>query len=187
MEVLEWAQFLEKSLLLKERKTSMTVGVFDGVHKGHQELIKRIVSYNAEFIPAAVTFRENHKTTIKGQEDIQSFEERLLIFEKLGIQLTIVIDFTEDFRKMSGIKFLEILLEHGNIGFFAVGSGFRCGCQLDTDAEAIKEFFASHGIAAELVEEITEGSDLVSSSLIRAAIAAGDVKLAEKLLGHDWK
>jgi len=181
--VIDWTEFLEKGLPFEHKLTSMTIGVFDGVHRGHQALIKRVVSYNGAYIPAVITFRENHKNK-KTAGEIQSFRQKLEIFEQLGVQLTLAVDFTESFRRMSGIEFLEILLKHGNIGFFTVGKSFRCGYQLDTDAEAIKKFFGSRSICAEIADEITEGLQPISSSRIRAAIADGDLALAQSMLGR---
>ncbi|MCL2804745.1 MAG: FAD synthetase family protein [Treponema sp.] len=176
----EWHQFLEKGLPLGNKPASMTIGIFDGVHLGHQALIKRIVSYNADYVPVVVTFRQNYKTEAR---DIQTFQQRLDMLEKLGVQITIVVDFTDEFRQMPGFEFLEILFKHGNIGFFAAGSDFRCGHGLDTDASAIQRFFASRGIPAEIVPQVMEGSIPVSSSRIRAAISAGDHSLAQVMLG----
>jgi len=183
MLVINWPQFLENGLQSGEKLSSVTVGVFDGVHRGHQALIERIVSYNAGFTPVVITFRQNHK---KGEctPDIQTFGQKIEVLENLGIKITVVVDFTESFRRMAGINFLEILLKHGNIGFFAVGSDFRCGHQLDTNAAAIQKFFASRGIPAEIIPEIMEGGLPISSSRIRSAIAAGDLSLAKKMLGR---
>jgi riboflavin kinase/FMN adenylyltransferase len=79
---------------------------------------------------------------------------------------------------------LRLLTERGNVGFFAVGSGFRCGRDLDTDAAAIGEFLSSRGIPFETVPHVLEGGLPISSSRIRAALAAGDTELAEKMLGR---
>ena len=182
MQVIDWNQFLETGIKNVSRKTSMTAGVFDGVHLGHQALIRLVVSHNVDFIPAVVTFRQNHK---KGnRKDIQSFQQKMEMLEYLGIQITIVIDFTAEFSRMSGIEFLELLLKHGNVGFFTAGSNFRCGHNLDTDAEKLKAFFASHSIPTEILQEVMEGGTPISSSRIRTAIAAGDARLAEKMLAH---
>jgi riboflavin kinase / FMN adenylyltransferase len=189
--LVEWSQFIKEGLPVKEKIASVTIGVFDGVHRGHKTLIERVVSYNAENVPVVITFRENHKTISNEQlamsneqRDIQTFEQRVNTLEKLGIQIIIVVDFTEAFRKMAGIEFLEILFKRCNIGFFAVGSAFRCGYQLDTDAGAIQKFFASRGIPAEIVPEVLEDSLPISSSRIRAAIAAENIRLAETMLGR---
>jgi riboflavin kinase/FMN adenylyltransferase len=200
MKVIKWTNFLKDGIDLKGKSSSMTAGIFDGVHRGHQALINRVVSHNENNVPVVITFRRNHKTVVNKPENIellgqaglppdssiQTFEQKLNIFKGLGIQITIVIDFTEAFRKTPGIEFLEILFKRCSIGFFAIGSGFRCGYQLDTDAEAIKKFFSSRSIPVEIIPEVTEGSLPVSSSRIRAAIAAGDLKLAEKMLGRPF-
>jgi riboflavin kinase/FMN adenylyltransferase len=183
MQIIEWRQFIENGLPLKEKLSSVTIGVFDGVHRGHQALIKRVVSHNAAYTPVVITFRENHKGGEK-TGNIQSFQEKLEIFEQLGVKITLIVDFTEDFRRMKGIEFLEILLKHGNIGFFTVGKSFRCGHQLDTDAAAIREFFAARSVQIEIVDEVMEGSQPISSSRIRAAIADGDHQLAQAMLGR---
>jgi len=161
----------------------MTVGIFDGVHIGHQALLKRIVSYDSCETPVVVTFRQNHKNE---SGNILTFKQRVNIFESMGIQITVVIDFTEEFKKMPGIEFLKILLERGNVGFFAVGTGFRCGYQQDTDAEMIQKFFTSHDIPVEIIPRVMEGSLPVSSSRIRGAISAGDIESAQKMLGRTY-
>jgi riboflavin kinase/FMN adenylyltransferase len=183
MQIIEWRQFLEESFPLSGKLSSMTVGIFDGVHRGHQALLKQIVTHDENKIPVVVTFRQNHKTE---HDNILTFSQRLEIFESFGIQVTVVIDFTEEFRQMPGIEFLKILLKHGNVGFFAVGNDFRCGYQQDTDAVMIQNFFTSHNIPAEIVPKVMEGSLPVSSSRIRSAINAGDVELAQKMLGRTY-
>jgi riboflavin kinase/FMN adenylyltransferase len=183
VQIITWEEFLQNGLPLGEKYSSMTVGVFDGVHRGHQALIERVVSHNINYTPVIITFRENHKTGNRDRKDIHGFRERLLMFEKLGIQIVIIADLTEKFRRMPGIDFLEIILKRGRIGFFAAGSDFRCGYHLDTDTQAIQKFFASHNIPAGIVPQVMEGSLPVSSSRIREAIAEGHTELAEKMLG----
>jgi riboflavin kinase/FMN adenylyltransferase len=188
MLVIDWPQFLENGLLARagapeKNLASVTIGVFDGVHRGHQALIERIVSHNADYAPAVITFRQNHKQE-ENAPDIQTFEQKLAMFEKLGIKITLAVDFTESFRRMAGIEFLEILSKRGGIGFLAVGNNFRCGYRLDTDAAAIQKFFAEKNIPVEIVPEVMEGALPVSSSRIRSAITSGDLLLAEKMLGR---
>jgi len=184
MQVIEWHQFLEKGLPLHGKQSAMTVGIFDGIHRGHQALINSIIEYGskADLVPVVVTFKQNYKGG-----DIQTFPQKLEMLEKLGIKMTIVIDFSDDFRQMPGVEFLELLLKHGNVGFFAAGSNFQCGRQLDTNSAEIQRFFAVFGIPVSIVPEVTEGSLPISSSRIRAALAAGEHPLAQAMLGYDKK
>ncbi len=62
MEIIEWEQFMAEGLPIDSKPSAMTVGVFDGVHLGHQALIKEIVSRNETLTPVVVTFRQNYKT-----------------------------------------------------------------------------------------------------------------------------
>jgi riboflavin kinase/FMN adenylyltransferase len=203
MQIIDWPAFLENGLPIKDKKTSVTVGVFDGVHRGHKALIERVVSYNADYAPVVVTFRKNHKRDsqksshkdTKAQRtqreelrffDILNFKQKTKILAELGVQILLIIDFTESFRNTGGIEFLQLLTERANVGFFAVGSGFRCGRDLDTDAAAIGGFLSSRGIPFETAPHVMEGGQPISSSRIRAAIAAGDTELAEAMLGRAY-
>ena len=172
--IIEWPQFLKNGLPLGKKQASVTIGVFDGVHRGHQALIKRVVSYNSDNIPVVFTFRAG---------DIQTFRQKTDMLISFGTEVLVVIDFDVSFRRIPGIEFLEILLKHINIGFFAIGSDFHCGYRQDTDAAAIREFFTCRNIPVEIVPEVMEGGLPISSSRIRAALAAGDFLAAETMLG----
>lgn len=183
MKIIKWDEFIENGLPLEDgQKVSVTVGVFDGVHKGHKALIERVVAHNKDNVPVAVTFREPAYKNERAPFIIQSFEERAAALEVLGIKILIVIDFTEEFGSIPGLDFLEILLTHTNINFFAVGANFRCGCGLDTDAVSIKKFFTEKGICAEIIPEVVYNGEPISSSRIREALAEGDLDLAEAMM-----
>ncbi|MDR0443697.1 MAG: FAD synthetase family protein [Treponema sp.] len=174
MQIIEWVQFLEDGLP-GQKKSSMTIGIFDGVHRGHQALIERIVS-RAETIPVVITFRKDESNSI------QTFRQKAAMFELLGVKILLVIDFTESFRRTAGIEFLELLFKRGKIGYMAIGRNFRCGCQLDTGAEEIRDYFNARNIHVEIVPDVTEGSAPVSSSRIRSAIAGGNLLQAREML-----
>ena len=175
--IIEWAQFLKDGINLNKKRASITVGVFDGVHLGHRELIKKVVSYNPDNISIAFTFKE-----MPG--NIQPFEEKAKMLLDLGINIIIVIDFNDSFRHISGNDFLEILLRNIDIGFFAAGDDFRCGFCRNTDAKAIKEYYALNSIPVEIVPQVMEGDSPISSSRIRSCINAGEIELAERMLGR---
>jgi len=191
MQVIEWSQFLEEPLRLGGKPSAVTVGVFDGVHRGHKALIEKVVSQKKNAVPVAVCFRQSqHKEkNTDGREypgDILTLRQKTAIFESMGVSITIIIDFSEPVTRMSGADFLRILRERGKMGFMAIGSNFRCGYQLDTDAAAIKKLNADMDICTCVVEPLAKDSQLISSSLIRAVIARGNLKEAEDLLGQPF-
>jgi riboflavin kinase/FMN adenylyltransferase len=187
MQIIEWSQFLEELSPLGGNPSAVTVGVFDGVHRGHQALVEQVVSQKNRAVPVVITFSQgNHKKKTGGYGDILTFRQKAAVFESLGISLIIVIEFSESFRRMSGADFLQILHEHGKMRFMAVGSNFRCGYQLDTDAPRIQQINARRDIPTCIVQTLTEDGQPISSSQIRAAVAQGQLKAASAMLGRPF-
>jgi cytidyltransferase-like protein len=164
----------------------MTIGVFDGVHRGHAELLRRIVEHGPN--PTVLTFRENPKkyTAPRAWEgDIISLEERLARIEALGIHRVILIDFSGGFSIIRAQEFLSLLAEPGGMVFLAIGSNFHCGYRKEYAAEDIKRFNEARGIPTDIVPPLLYEGEAVSSSRIRAAIKAGRIAEAEALTGHE--
>ncbi|MDR1903315.1 MAG: adenylyltransferase/cytidyltransferase family protein, partial [Treponema sp.] len=148
MLVLDWAEFTGISAdgcISSEIATSiktpsaMTIGVFDGVHRGHQALIREVVERGP--FPTVITFKQNPKSILNPQSytgDIFSLRQKLECFEALGVERTILIDFSDNFSKLKGQEFIDILKKRGNLVFLIIGRNFRCGYKLDTDAARVK-------------------------------------------------
>ncbi|MCL2601733.1 MAG: FAD synthetase family protein [Treponema sp.] len=193
MQIIEWQEFLLNPLPLNGKSSAaITVGVFDGVHRGHQALIRQVVERADDSVPVVVTFKHSgfKKSGANGhgayQGNIVSFRQKMALFEHLGIAVTVVIEFCDSFSRTSGDDFLRILHEQGKMSFLTVGSNFRCGYQLDTDARAIQAFTSSRGIPAVIMPILAEGAVQISSSHIRAAIARGELQTAEAMLGYPF-
>ena len=185
MRILEWDEFLKEGPGAGDKPAAVTVGVFDGVHRGHRELIQRITLCGQ--MPVVVTFRNNHKKPGHSYPgDITRFGQKAALFESMGAAVTVAADLSESFRRMSGADFFRLLRERGNMGFLAVGSNFRCGHNLDTDAPMIQQLNAAHGIPVDIVETLTEEGLPISSSRIRKAIAQGNLAEAAVMLGRPF-
>jgi riboflavin kinase/FMN adenylyltransferase len=192
MLVLEWERLIrgDRGDLFPgpERRTAVTIGVFDGIHRGHQALIGRIAGKRPDLIPTVVTFKQNPKAALKKPGwtgDLISLSRKLTIFENLGVEAVILIDFSLNFSKISGKDFIDILIRRGKPGYVAVGANFCCGYQMDTDSAQIKAFANGAGISAEVADPVLEGFHPVSSSRIRSAISGGDIVRAARLLGRN--
>ena len=195
LQIIEWSDFLKadiNSIGKDSEGAAMTIGVFDGVHLGHQALIERIVSRGP--FPTAVTFRENPKKIIspeKYQGDIISLKQKLEVFEQKGVNRVILIDFSLEFSKLNGWDFLKLLEERGKMAFLAIGSNFRCGYQQDTGAEYIAAMNKKKGIPTEVIPPVTLppefGKEPVNSSRIRSTLINGDLTTAAALLGRRFE
>ena len=190
MLVLEWEAFLADGLpadmlVNNGGSSAVTVGVFDGVHRGHKALIERVLSHRA--LPVIITFRQNHKNARPSYHgDITSFRQKTALFAGLGVAVTVAADLTDSFRHMSGEEFFGRLRERARTGFIAVGRNFRCGYRQDTGADIIRQINEREGVPTEIVETLTESGAPISSSRIREAVFGGKLEEAAVLLGRPY-
>jgi riboflavin kinase/FMN adenylyltransferase len=166
----------------------MTVGGFDGVHRGHALLLTTVLSY-AGFEPTVITFRRSPKALLRPGDypgDIYTLAQKLEIFEARGISHTVLIDFSRNFSKLNGRDFIEFLVR-GGLRRLVVGSNFRCGYRMDTGIEQIRELLVPRGIPVDVIKSLMYGAAPVSSSRIRTALRGGDIALASELLGRPFE
>jgi len=186
MTVIEWEDFIARNPL--REPTAMTIGVFDGVHRGHQALIRNITSPRLSTLPLAITFRSNPKSVMRPdlyEGDITSLASKISLLEAYGVRIVVLIDFSGNFSKLGGKEFVDLLKDRGNLRYLTVGSDFRCGHRLDTDAGLLQSMNMKDGIPTDVVAPVLMGGLPISSSRIRTAIAAGDLVEATALLGRN--
>jgi riboflavin kinase/FMN adenylyltransferase len=180
-------RFLKDQALDDSPQTALTIGVFDGIHRGHRALIDKIVNKAPLLVPAVLTFRDNPKKSVCPEAfegDILEYGEKLRLFEALGIALCVVIDFSVDFCKLSGREFFGMVYRFLRPAYAVIGSNFRCGFGRDTGAEAFRLLGQERGIEVEVVPPVLEKGLPVSSSRIRSALRAGNLEEAALLLGR---
>ena len=185
LRIIEWKE-LVSPLCEKNEPRGMTIGIFDGVHRGHVELIRCVIEYGK--CPTVLTFRQHPQKILKPENypgNIFCIEQKLAVFEELGIEQVILIDFSEDFSRMKGQEFINLLIDKGNLNFLVIGSGFRCGYRQDTGAELIKSMNEAKGIPTKIISPIQDETGPISSSRIRMAITQGNLSLAAALLGRN--
>jgi riboflavin kinase/FMN adenylyltransferase len=185
MQIITWEEFLQKPL---DAPCAATIGVFDGVHRGHQALIDRIKKQNLASV--VVTFKQNPRRALcpgRETQDIVSLDEKIGLLAGRGIDLLILIDFSSNFARIDGADFIKVLAENARLGYLAIGKDFKCGRGGQFDARLREAFCAENGIACEILEPVLDSGEPVSSSRIRKALLAGENKTAERLLGHPLK
>jgi FAD synthase len=187
MRVISWTDYIHNRISEPEEGISFSIGVFDGVHRGHQELIRRITA--SAHVPAVLTFAQNPRQILKKgkwQGEITSLSQKLAIMENLGVVLALVIDFSANFSALSGREFIRLLTAGHKIGLMAVGSNFHCGFRQDTDAALFKSICEKAGVKTEVLPPLMEGRRPVSSSRIRSLVAEGNLRGAASLLGRPY-
>ncbi len=170
---------------MEDRKI-LALGFFDGVHRGHAELLRRAKKLAADhgLSAEAVSFSTHPSAVLQGQSVplLSTEEERRELMEALGVSVRF-LPFDEKLCATAWDEFLERLLSEGAAGF-VVGYDFRFGYRGEGNAEKLTQWCAERGLLFERVEAVMDGGEPISSSRIRALLAKGEVAEATELLGH---
>lgn len=168
---------------------ALTVGVFDGVHLGHREVVARTREVAAEFgiETAVVTFDPNPLAVLRPEsapKALASVQRRLAILAELGVDATLVLPFTPELAAVSAADFVTTYLVKGmQARAVVVGAGFRYGNRATGDVALLRTLGARSGFEVHEVPLVRRGHT-VSSTAIRASISAGDVTAAWQGLGR---
>ncbi len=171
---------------MKVEKQIFALGFFDGVHLGHQALLRRCVEMANEqgAIPAAITFSAHPKSLFADAPRlINTNEDRQLLLSKFGMKKINMYPVSEKVMSTSWQDFLEDLVDEGAVGFVC-GEDFRFGCHGSGNAQALREFCRRRRFSCAIVPDQIQDGQRVSSSHIRNLIAAGDLESANLFLGH---
>ena len=171
---------------MKER-TIFALGFFDGVHLGHQALMKacRELARENGCVPGAVTFTSHPKALLCGNAPvlINTIEDRKRLLFRYGMENVVYMAFDEDLRAMHWQTFLENLLKDG-AGGFVCGSDFRFGAGGQGTAEKLREFCRERNLPCGIVPQQLVDGVRVSSTHIRALLENGEMEQANRFLGH---
>lgn len=174
-----------------ERAFVVTIGFFDGFHRGHRAIVRAALhARRAGERTAVLTFREHPSTFLRpGQEPplIATLEERVNAFARAGIDVAYVIPFDASVAGLSPAAFLdETLIGRLNARAMVVGENFRFGSKRAGDIAFARAHFEAGGREVIAVPNERDDGERVSSTRIRAAIAAADFESADRLLGASF-
>ena len=174
------------------RGTVLTLGVFDGLHLGHQQIMQTVVESAAATgaVPTVITFDPHPRAVLHAENApplLQTFDQRLANFEVLGIKQTIVIRFDKDFAGTDAETFLrDIVHERLQAREVYLGKGFFFGKNRGGNIELLREMSERLGFFADEVDEVRLRGQRISSSSIRRLLADGKVNLARRMLGRPY-
>jgi riboflavin kinase/FMN adenylyltransferase len=173
-------------------KTAVAMGNFDGLHRGHVELIKRTVAGAARSgVKSAVfTFANHPKNALAGEfvvRNIQYPDDKAAMIEALGVDYLFSLPFTEDMHHMSGDAFVgDLLLGTFNMAEAFCGFNFHYGYKAGGDADSLRAAGARLAFPVHVMEDLRVDGRTVSSSLIRALIAEGRMEECARFLGRSY-
>ena len=176
---------------------ALTIGNFDGVHRGHQALLAHVRSASASLgLEAAVMTFEPHPREYFAQRSgdlskaparIANLRDKLGDLAKAGIDRVIVEHFNEHFAAVAPDDFIErVLVEGLHVKWLMVGDDFRFGARRAGDIQMLQDAGRRFGFHVETLPAVMHGAQRISSSAVRAALAEGDFARTSELLGHPY-
>lgn len=178
------------------RQTAVTIGNFDGVHIGHQAILKRVRddAHGADRMSAVLTFYPHPAQVLRPAEApslLETIDQRVERLDKSGMDAVLVARFNRELASLAPEEFAETFLSKAmRAKAVFVGENFRFGHRQAGDVKMLRELGVRLGFGVEIVPpvyaEIGGQSVVVSSSAIRAAVREGRVEDAARLLGHPF-
>jgi len=164
---------------VERQPRAAALGTFDGVHRGHQAVVNAVIETG--LAATVVTFDPHPRVVVLGNrvEQICTLERRLELFGELGVETTLVAGFTPELMRLEPEEFADSYLRTIGVEVVAAGEDFRFGAKRRGDLDLLEQL----GFEVLTVPEVPG----VSSSAIRAALAAGDVVTAAGLLGRPYE
>jgi riboflavin kinase/FMN adenylyltransferase len=174
------------------RPTVVTLGVFDGLHLGHQLIIQTVVerARAAGAVPTVITFEPHPRVVLHPESApplLQTFDQKIEALGVLGIEQTIVIRFDQAFARIGARDFLRnVIAERLHAKEVYLGRGFAFGHNREGNIELLRTVSQSLGFIADEVAEVRLRGRRVSSSRIRELLQQGRVNIARRMLGRPY-
>jgi len=181
----------ELSRVAAGRPCGVTIGVFDGVHRGHQHLIGVLLEFARRegLASVAVTFNPHPRTVLRpgtALTYLTSLEERVELLQGQGLDSVGVLAFTSELAQLSAEDFLTLLVQELEMRLLVVGPDFALGRNRAGTIGVMREIGERLGFRVEVAPLLAEADEKVGSSAIRQALAAGDVERVGRLLGRPF-
>lgn len=168
----------------------VTIGVFDGVHRGHQELIRQAVGEaRRRSVPCVVTTFDPHPVAVflpdQAPAQLTTLEERVRLCATLGVDAVLVVNFTRELAGLNtGLYFTSLIMDTLKAQAVFVGENFTFGRDASGSSATLKELGEANGVDVHIVPLVHDDGECLCSTLVRTHLAAGDVSGANWVLGR---
>jgi len=172
------------------RRTALAIGNFDGVHLGHQAILRRVSEFAraSGALGTAVTFDPHPLKVLRPQQApplLSTLEQRLAWMDELGLEAALILPFTEELARVSAVEFVgQILTGTLQAGRILVGDNFRFGHRHAGDVTLLRTLAERLNYAVEIVPPVVVDGEVISSTSVRNSVAEGQVEKAARLLGR---
>ena len=171
---------------------ALSIGMFDGVHHGHQTIIKNLNSaaQNKDLESAILTFWPHPRTVFNPNDDLKllnTIEEKTYLLEKNKVQHLFLKEFDEEFRNLTGEEFVkQILIDKLNVKHLIIGHDHTFGKNRSGDFNLLKKMSSEYGFEIVQVEAVDFQDRHISSTQIRNALMNADITAANEMLGYHY-
>lgn len=171
------------------RPSAVTIGKFDGVHRGHQYVIGHLLGLarSEGLASVVITLHPSPITVLRPGTLVTylcSLEERVALLRALGVDSVGVLSFTSELAQLSYRDFVTLLIEQLDLRLLLVGADFALGRDRAGNADALRALGEELGFRLEGVPMLSEGDAKVGSGAVRGALAGGDMATVNQLLGR---
>lgn len=171
--------------------SAIAIGMFDGVHLGHKAVIQKAIDYAKQnHIQSGVITLSKHPrelTSEKAPELLTDLKQRLILFERMGLDLVLVIDFNQELMNTSAEDYLnKYLKDFLRAQFISTGYDHHFGKNREGNIQFLEKWSEKNSIRLNIEKEFRIEGETVSSSKIRELIKNGEIEKANKFLGHDF-
>lgn len=176
----------------QHRGCVLTIGNFDGVHRGHQALMSRLCEEGRKRnLPVVVMVFEPQPLELFGGDKaparLTRLREKLRYMAEAGVDKVLCVRFDRRFAALSAQRFIsDLLVEKLDVKYLAVGDDFRFGAGRQGDFLLLQKAGAEYGFEVVSTETFCDGGKRISSTAVRQALAVDDLALAQSLLGHPF-
>ena len=174
-----------------QRETLLTIGVFDGVHLGHQHLLTHLRdrARRSGRLSGVVTFKTHPQVVLSPGSKLHwlnDLETKNSLLLGLGIDVVVALTFTPDLAQLDAREFVHLLVDYLEMRGLVVGPDFALGRGRQGNVDQLRLLAQEMGFSVEVVSPVMLGGEVISSSAVRQALAKGDMKRAEKFLGRPF-
>ena len=173
------------------KETIITIGVFDGVHLGHRYLLGNVKREAQEkrLLSGVVTFNNHPQSVLQPDKEspwLNDVEEKVKLLRETNIDLVAVISFSLELAQLNARGFISLLKKHLKMNGLLVGPGFALGRDREGDIDLLRSLGQEMNFNVEAISPFIIDGEIISSTLIRRALAQGDVTKVEKLMGRHF-